>query len=296
NNTVLSLFEDMDHNLWLGLDNGISTVNLYAPFHEYVDKLGKLGLVYAALNHKGHMYLGTNQGLFHRRLDDPGDYRLIKGTQGQVWNLQLVHGTIFCGHNNGTFVVEDDRAELVSDFRGTWGVRPLDFTDGLLLQGNYNGLSVLQRTGGRWTLRNTVEGFSISSRFFEVDSLEVVVDHEQKGLYHLALDPGLQRVVRTDNLPPLGHSSNLFQFKEKLYYKTHQGIYTLGTAKNQIALDTAMTALIFGEDQAPTSIIIPDPDSGRLWYFTEHGIKYVGQSSLTGEFSATNIPMPSTLS
>jgi len=295
NNTVLSLFEDIDHNLWLGLDNGISTINLYAPFHEYMDKLGKLGLVYAALEHQGHMYLGTNQGLFQRRQDGLGEYRLIKGTQGQVWNLQLVHGTLFCGHNNGTFVVEGERAELVSDFRGTWGVRPLDFTDDLLLQGNYNGLSVLQRKGGHWSLRNTVEGFNISSRFFEVDALEVVVDHEQKGLYYLELDPGLQRVVRIDNLPPLGHSSNIFRFEDKLYYKTHQGIYALGD-KNQIALDTAMTSIMFRDREAPTSIVIPDPESGRLWYFTEHGIKFVGQSSLTGKLGATNVPMPSTLS
>src|SRR5690606_1230798 len=36
NNTVLSLFEDTDHNLWLGLDNGISVVNLHSPFNEYI--------------------------------------------------------------------------------------------------------------------------------------------------------------------------------------------------------------------------------------------------------------------
>jgi ligand-binding sensor domain-containing protein len=62
NNTVLSLFEDMDHNLWLGLDNGASVINLYSPFNEYVDKLGKIGLVYAAMRHNNRMYLGTNQG------------------------------------------------------------------------------------------------------------------------------------------------------------------------------------------------------------------------------------------
>src|SRR5690606_16809349 len=66
-NLPLSLAGDIDTHIRWGLDNGISTVNLYAPFHEYVDKLGKLGLVYAALTHKGHMFLGTNQGLFHRR-------------------------------------------------------------------------------------------------------------------------------------------------------------------------------------------------------------------------------------
>jgi ligand-binding sensor domain-containing protein len=31
NNTVLSLFEDADKNLWVGLDNGINCINLQSP-------------------------------------------------------------------------------------------------------------------------------------------------------------------------------------------------------------------------------------------------------------------------
>lgn len=295
NNTVLSLFEDMDHNLWLGLDNGLSAINLYSPFNEYVDKLGKIGVVYAAMNHNGHLYLGTNQGLFFRKNDGQDDFRLVKGTEGQVWSLQLVHGTIFCGHHSGTFVVRGELAELVSDFRGTWGVKAVAFTDNLILQGNYNGLSILERNGGRWSLRNSIAGFSISSRFFEMDSLKVVVGHEQKGLYQLELDPGLREVVTVANIPPLGHSSNLFHFKDQLYYKTFTGIYTIGDQLNNIALDSVMTQMIFKEDEAPISIIIPDPLGERLWYFTNNGIKYIGRSSLSGKLNDTNIPMPSTL-
>ena len=46
NNTVLSLYEDNDENVWLGLDNGISTINFNAPFRVYKDDLGILGSVY----------------------------------------------------------------------------------------------------------------------------------------------------------------------------------------------------------------------------------------------------------
>lgn len=295
NNTVLSLFEDMDHNLWLGLDNGISVINLHSPFNEYVDKLGKIGLVYAALEHNGQLYLGTNQGLFTRRTDGNDDFKLVRGTQGQVWNLQLVAGTIFCGHNSGTFVVEGERADLVSDFRGSWGVKALEPTDDLILQGNYNGLSILERNNGRWSLRNILEGFGISSRFFEIDSLRVVVDHEQKGLYQLEVDPGLRQIVKVDNRAPIGHSSNLFRFMDRLYYKTHTGIYALGESLDDIAPDSTMTRLIFEEGQAPISIIIPDPQAERLWFFTENGIKYIDRSSLTGSLGVTNIPMPGSL-
>src|SRR5690606_5376962 len=118
-----------------------------------------------------------------------------------------------------------------------------------------------------WSLRNIIEGFSISSRFFEMDSLEVVVDHEQKGLYHLELDPGLRKVNKVDNVPPIGHSSNLFRFKGRLYYKTYMGIYTIGNQPKDIALDSTMTQLIFKENEGPISIIIPDTSGQRLWYF-----------------------------
>lgn len=295
NNTVLSLFEDMDHNLWLGLDNGLSIINLYSPFNEYVDKLGKIGLVYAALHHKDHLYLGTNQGLFSRRTDISDEFKLIKGTEGQVWSLQLVDSTIFCGHNSGTFVVEENGAKLVSDFRGTWAVKPFKHTKNLILQGNYNGLSVLEKKMGSWSLRNVIEGFTISSRFFELDSLQVVVNHEQKGLYHIVLDPDLLQVKKVTNVEPLGHSSNIFQFKKRLYYKTYTGIYSIENQLNKISLDSSMTELVFKENESPISIIIPDTSGQKLWFFTNNGIKYITQSAMSGKLSDTNIPMPSTL-
>ena len=170
NNTVLSLFEDAENNLWLGLDNGIAIVNLYSPFNEYVDKLGNLGLVYAALNHEGHLYLGTNQGLFYRESASQDNFSLIDGTEGQVWNLQFLDSTIFCGHNNGTFIIDKNQAELISDYPGTWGVKPIKGHSNLLLQGNYNGLSILEKVEGTWKFRNAIDGFTISSRFFEMDS------------------------------------------------------------------------------------------------------------------------------
>ncbi|MGY8916035.1 MAG: helix-turn-helix and ligand-binding sensor domain-containing protein, partial [Flavobacteriales bacterium] len=48
NNTVLAVFEDVENNVWLGLDNGISMVNLNSPFTEFNDFKGRLGDVYAA--------------------------------------------------------------------------------------------------------------------------------------------------------------------------------------------------------------------------------------------------------
>jgi len=45
NNTALSLFEDVDNNLWVGLDNGINCINLQSPIKSFTDDTGVLGTV-----------------------------------------------------------------------------------------------------------------------------------------------------------------------------------------------------------------------------------------------------------
>jgi ligand-binding sensor domain-containing protein len=62
NNTVLSIFEDQKNNIWLGMDIGISHVNLSSRFRVYNDAKGKIGTVYTSVVHNNDLYLGTNQG------------------------------------------------------------------------------------------------------------------------------------------------------------------------------------------------------------------------------------------
>lgn len=295
NNTVLSLFEDADSNLWLGLDNGISVINLSSPFKEYSDRLGNLGLVYAALNHNGNLYLGTNQGLFVKPFNSTDKFSLIKGTEGQVWSLQVVYNTIFCGHNSGTFVVSDNQAQLISAFPGTWVVKPIPFASNLAIQGNYNGLSIIENKSGVWSLRNILKGFDISSRFFEMDSLNIVVNHEHQGLYYLELNPELTEITKTKNTPRLGHGSNIFGYNTKLIYKTHEGIYSLSYSGGEPEIENGLNNLIFEENKKPISRIITDSIEQRLWYFTENGISYIDKNTLTGKSISSHIPAPGSL-
>jgi ligand-binding sensor domain-containing protein len=186
NNTVLALEEDRDGNLWLGLDNGISVVNMSSAFSEFNDPAGRLGVVYAAAVFEGFLYLGTNQGLFRRDFEGSGDFEFIRGTEGQVWSIREIDGTLFCGHNQGTFVVHRGGAELISEQPGTWDVKRIPGRDSLLLQGNYQGLSILALGASGWEFRNALTGFDISSRFFEFTSEGgLIVNYEYKGFYTL---------------------------------------------------------------------------------------------------------------
>ena len=126
NNTILSVFQDIEHNLWLGLDYGISIINLNSPFSVYTDLNGKIGTVYASIIFDNYLYLGTNQGLFFKRLNSRSDFKFINNTKGQVWCLKKIENTLFCGHNKGTYIVDKDVAIQISNFPGTWDIKKIE--------------------------------------------------------------------------------------------------------------------------------------------------------------------------
>ena len=153
NNTVLSVFEDNHSNIWLGLDNGINCINMNSMIRTFSDDRGVLGTVYSSVVYDGKLYMGTNQGLFFKKFNSSEPFRLVEGINQQVWSLFVYDDKLFCGHNLGTFVIQDDRLEQISFVPGTWKFETVPGRTDVLLQGNFVGLSVLIKEGGRWKIR-----------------------------------------------------------------------------------------------------------------------------------------------
>lgn len=148
NNTVLSITKDHQNNLWVGLDNGIDRIEINSSLYYYSDFSGKIGTVYTSAIHGSNIYLGTNQGLYvstWKGLNtyNTFDFELIPHSNGQVWSLKKIGNKLICGHNNGTFAVEDRRLEPISNITGGWEFTNV-FGTNLVLQGNYTGLSLFQ--------------------------------------------------------------------------------------------------------------------------------------------------------
>jgi len=285
NNTVLFIYEDIENNLWLALDNGISVINLNSPFNEYIDKNGKLGVVYASATYQGDLYLGTNQGLFYKRTNTGSEFSLVEGTKGQVWLLKIIDDILFCGHNNGTYVIEQDKSRLISDFPGTWDLKPIPNHENLLLQGNFNGLSVLEKDNGIWQLRNLVEGFDISSRFFEfIGENQVAVNREYKGIFKLDFDREYRKIVKVENEVSRGIGAGLVTYGGDVLYTCNNGVFKFDGKQKEFVADSIYTNLFYRTDDDPVGIFISDNKSKRLWCFTNNSIIYVSP----GKFNAAS--------
>ncbi|QLG46210.1 helix-turn-helix and ligand-binding sensor domain-containing protein [Costertonia aggregata] len=291
NNTVLSVFEDAEKNIWLGLDNGISYININAPIRVYNDNKGILGSVYTSAVYKNNLYLGTNQGLFYKELVNSEEFIFIKGTQGQVWSLSEIDGTLFCGHNSGTFIVDGNTVDKIANIQGTWGISKLDEDSNTLLQGNYDGLYVLEKTDTSFKLKNKIEGFDNSSRYFEKLGSKIFVNHEYNGVFELDVDSSFTKVknVIIDNSIK-GSNSGIVKYNEQLLYSYKKGIFEYSTQKKEFVKDSFLSQA-YTEDEYESGKLIFNKKDNILWIFTNSNISYVSPAGLSNTPKIKSIPL-----
>ena len=296
NNTILSLFEDSDKNLWIGLDNGINCINIQSPVRSFSDNTGMLGTVYASVSHNGKLYIGTNQGLFFKNFGTNDEFQFVSGTKGQVWSLYENAGTLFCGHDSGTFVVGNGNATPIFSQSGTWKFSTVPNHNNLLLQGNYYGISVLEKVNNQWVFRNKISGFGYSSRYFEVtNSLDVYVSHEYKGVFRLKLDNNLLKTNKfvTYQSPTKGKNASLVKFNNVIYYAYKEGIFKLNTTSKEFEKDKLLSS-VFEKDEYTSGKMIVD-NSNKIWLFSKNYIHYFTLSKLSSDLKQNTIPIPSAL-
>lgn len=296
NNTVLSLFEDIDKNLWIGLDNGINCVNLQSPVRSFSDDTGILGTVYTSALHNDKLYIGTNQGLFYKDYSNGNQFKFISGTKGQVWSLFVHDGTLFCGHDSGTFIIENEIAKQIFSQSGTWKFEPSSINRNIILQGNYYGLSVLEKINNQWQFRNKITGFDYSSRYFEItNSNEVYVSHEYKGVFRFQLD---SKNTKASNLytytsPTKGKNAGLVTFNNTIYYAYKEGFFKLNKKTKQFEKDKSLSSVFDNEEYTSGKMVLDN--SNKLWLFSKNYINYFTLNKLSSDLKKNSIPIPSSL-
>ncbi|MEY8849228.1 triple tyrosine motif-containing protein [Psychroserpens sp. XS_ASV72] len=292
NNTVLSIFEDAEHNIWLGLDKGINCINTKSPFKIYIDNDGTLGTIYTSAIFNGNLFLGTNQGLFFKSFNSNDDFRLIEGTKGQVWSLVKHDGQLFCGHDSGTFLINNGKAKSISDVQGTWNILPVN---DVLLQGNYDGLYVLKKKNGEWQMSHKIKGFDISSKHFDFyNDQTLFVNHEYKGVYRLKLNSDLTEVVELTNDFEVrkGLNSSLVKYQDHIWYAYQEGIFKYDEPTDKFEKDSILSQIYDDESYITGKLILDSSKDGRLWGFSKDNICYVSQGQLSNTLKINSLSLP----
>ncbi|MDX1719263.1 MAG: triple tyrosine motif-containing protein [Salegentibacter mishustinae] len=288
NNTVLSIMEDKAGNIWGGLDNGLVLINRKSPFKLFTDIYGKVGTVYSSYQFQGHLYLGTNQGLYVSN-ETSKDYELIPGTSGQVWSINEINGKLFAGHDRGVFAIKGNTANHIFDGQGVWEIK--EFKNGLL-QGHYDGISFWE-DGKFENDPEYLANFDLSSRNLIVENDSVIwVGHDHKGIFKLKIDNEVREVKSKENYNVSyqgGMGLKVFQFNDSIYYSTEDEIYKYDSSKNKFLQENNLNALIKESRITGISEVLPD---NTWWSFGKENLVYVTRDAFQDRLSAKSVAIP----
>lgn len=283
NNTIHYIFEDNEDNIWLALENGINCINIESPFQIFNDKEGKIGTIYESILFNNYLYLGTNQGLFCKPINSENEFKFIAGTGGPVRCLVAYDNTLFCGHDIGTLIIDKDNVIDNIETLGTWNIIPIKNNKNLLLQGHYDGLSVLEKVNNTWRFRNKIEGFDISSKFFETyNGNNIFVSHEYRGVFKLKVNNDYTSVIKVekDSTVKKGSYSSLVKYDNSIFYSYEEGVFKYNLLNNRFQKDTLLSQL-FNKEEYTSGKLISDTAYNILWGVSKKDLNYLSPGKLT---------------
>ena len=277
NNTINTVFADLNNNVWLGLQNGISYLQVSGSNTYLIDTKGAFGTVYTSYLDGKLLYLGTNQGLFYKDISNPySDPKIIDKDLEQIWEIQKIDNQIFVGSHKGVFEINNKKAETVHIEGGAWKFKKHPKIDDILYIGFYSGISVFKQKNGKWKFEKKLEGYGESSRFIEFDQLgQIWVAHPSKGYYRLRLsDDGmnLKEVefygVNNSNVETYAY---LCKIDDNLVFYNPKGFFNYDPIDNSF-INAKYPSEIFKEEKGLNSI---SQKGNIFWYSSPNSMGYI---------------------
>ncbi len=288
NNNILSLFLDGNHNLWLGLDNGIDFIAYNnAIKHIYPEKLNE-GLGYTSIVYDHDLYVGTSNGLYRIAVGDKTDFSLVNGefssvpgTNGSTWTLAEMNGSLLLGHHEGAFQVRNGQPVLISRRTDYWGFLPFSpvMPTGLVIAANDLGLDLLQfeqpdHGPSRFLSKGNLPGFGAFSQFMAMEEDHTVwVAHPYRGVYKITLDKSgfplapVKLYTETNGLPsPL--RNHLFTVSNHIVVTTEKGVYEYNGKKDSFE-PSAWFKRFFGQKNIRH---LKEDGAGNIWFIEDKNL------------------------
>lgn len=273
NNTVLSIYFDRIDNVWLGLDQGIAYVMPTFPASYLIGKQSAIGAGYASIVYGNNLYMGTNQGLFTTPYPlssspTPPTPQLVNGMTGQIWSLNNINGTLLCGCNAGTYIINGQQARKIQGPEGTLCFLPLRHHPDYIIGSDYLGLFLLNAKDFSFVGR--VAGFEeCSGALLEDRDGSVWMSHWQKGIYRLTLSADARQVVKVnrfgkDNGLLVDAENQICQINGHILISSVDGLHYYNPKTGKLARDEKMSKVF---DTYGTSLRLFETPAHDIWAY-----------------------------
>ena len=234
NNSILSIGQDKENNLWLGLDNGIAHIEVNSPISIFYDNSGVLGSVYSvATTDKGYL-MASNHGVFKY---EENKFSLVPNTQGQAWNIGKMNDKYLVGYFGGTLVYEKGQFFKLNTISGGWNLTKSNVNN-CYLQSSYSGVWIYNDTNDL-SKKHIINGLFKPIKYVAQNRKnEIWAADNYRGLYRILYND-VYETTKVENVTQKCKIANdfgvkIFEFRNEILFLIHNSWYTYNSITNQL--------------------------------------------------------------
>ncbi|WP_281228821.1 helix-turn-helix and ligand-binding sensor domain-containing protein [Flavobacterium aquiphilum] len=277
NNSILSIGQDSENDLWLGLDNGITHIEVNSPISIFYDSSGILGSVYSvASTPKGYL-MASNHGIF--KYEDK-QLSLIQNTQGQAWNISKIKDQYLIGHNEGTYIYKNDALSKLSNINGGWNLTKSGINNSYL-QATYSGV-VVYNNSNDLKQKTVITGIQKPIKYLAQNRKnEIWAADNNRGLYRILYNDDYV-TTKVENVTQRSKINNdfgvkIFEFRNEILFLIDNSWYTFNSIANQLVPNE-----LFNTNFKNVSDIVAIDENhfmvlqeGLLYHISAQGTKFI---------------------
>jgi ligand-binding sensor domain-containing protein/DNA-binding CsgD family transcriptional regulator len=261
NNSVLSILQDRSGGLWLGLENGISYVEIQSPFTFIDAREGIKGSGYTSIVHEDHLYMATNQGIYLKKwINAPQTiisekFSEVENSKSPTWALEVLDGNLLAGQHFGASEIQGNKMRNLYDQTGVWKFMQLRKNPNLALVGTYDGLLLFRKSpdGNSWQFQSQLEGIDLSCRVMEEDKNGAIwISHAYRGVYKVDLNQKKNAIESVsfysdENGLPSKLGINVVEIQGEILFTTEKGVYSYDAVVDSFIPHQSFNELLGGK-------------------------------------------------
>ncbi|HOT15601.1 MAG TPA: triple tyrosine motif-containing protein [Bacteroidales bacterium] len=290
NNTVLNIKSDNIGNLWVTMDQGIDYIETASPFTRIPSQ--KLnGYIYSMVNYKGKLFVATHHGLMYKdwknieQINDNNEFSTFPGISEINWSLTVIDDKLFLGHDKGTYIINNNSAQMISNVKGGWCHKLLKHHKDVIVGGTYKALVIYKKKNGNWYQFKVLPDLNESCRIIEEDKNGYLwVTSGYYGVYKVALSENADSITSVEFYDSSkGFPKSLFfginKINNEIVFGTQAGAFSYNEETNRMEPHKVLFQIL--KDSHVRKLV--QTFDNQVWYVVGDNtgiLKYMGDGTI----------------
>jgi hypothetical protein len=236
------------------------------------------------------LFIGTSNGLYSAPLDlsrkdfssENGVFTEVANTKGKVWSLAEINHELLLAHQDGAFVIRNNKAIPLTTTQGVWGFKIISPQD--IIAGTYTGLQRINYENGNFKAEGKINDLYESLDVLAVDDSHAIwASHPYRGVFRTPIPTNRKiksphtQYTQKDGLPS-DLNNYVYFIKYKMVVATKRGIYEYNTASRTF-LPSPYYKSIFHDNSV--EYLTEDKD-GNIWFVSNQRVGVIDFSKPFG--------------